>query len=1170
MWGVWVGLLGCRAPDLPAPEVEDVQPDYAFNGDNATVAIIGRKFYPQIEIDALKGGADVNRSFSVWLIGPDGAPNRYPFDTVGLIDDQHITATLEPGMPEGLYDVEVESPSGLRGRLDDGFVVTDTEADKLVIETERYGYEVDERARVTIKLLDFGGNVVPIDFEVAVVAVPEVGEVQYLDWTLMDGGLTPDGDGLRGFLQDGVAEVELGVTVPTDVVISADAWSPESPVTDASLGLSFRPGSDQYVELTLPVPAEPRPSFVAGEPFTVRAQLVDEFGNPQPGSMDINLSTTCSGFIQTVEINGPTDIQIVPQFATRPACPDDHVVSASPDGTTPPYSVLAGPIDHFAVYALFETVRAGDLFSLLVDPEDAFGNRTEWSGALTLADSVGGLIEPACTESDSLRICSARATLAAAEVTALVTGEDGTAGQSNPYAVLADDVPSTLELALTGPAAAGVPHPVWVRPYDGFGNLMNTADLGPDAFVLWDDSDDLACTFVSYELDGAARFDCTFTTALPDWVLSVDIPAHGLSASSTPFEVVNGPLAVVRFEGEAPVVAGQPLSLTLVGEDAYGNPYLVQSDPDVELWDDSGSFSLASATLGPDGTVSVQGSFLRAGATVLHASQGEVWLGSSEPIGVLAGPAAALQLTPLVPWAYVGEPTDVQVETIDTYGNRADFSGPATLSSATTAAPAVGLSLVNGVGIGTFTWPAPSFDEVLQGNAGAWEGEQPVVVASQCGISGPTAVVTFGGYPDAVACAGPDEATLITADLSSSVGSNLTGYALALLGEVTVSDTQPVLSLELQGLGRHELAALVVDSAGCGAEVPAVGWTGPDDGSPVGSIALSSPESDVEVIDTGGMTVDITGVSDCTRDPVALAELFVRSTGGELVSATVAPTGEGLSIQLDAAGDGSMTLVTNGGLAEGDELEIHAVSSSGAASGVLSLPIDGDNVRPVVLSQTPSGRGAGSISQVTLRFSEPLRSNSVIPSNFSVTGPTATAVTSATLSGDTVTLSLSPAVNGNLGGYMVTATDDVRDLAGNRLSGDWSGAQADYQGGFGDAGVTPGPLVCTATPTGLSFRPDGDPGEEGEADELTVSVSSVAAPAWWVLEVHDELGALTFLDRLVPLAANDLVTWSGRDQRGLVVRNGVWRVVLTPDDGLGNRGTGCEVLVTVANRGALP
>ena len=54
----------------------------------------------------------------------------------------------------------------------------------------------------------------------------------------------------------------------------------------------------------------------------------------------------------------------------------------------------------------------------------------------------------------------------------------------------------------------------------------------------------------------------------------------------------------------------------------------------------------------------MQGAFTRAGARVLQAYQGDVWLGASEPIDVLAGEAQGLRLVPLLPWAWVDEPAD--------------------------------------------------------------------------------------------------------------------------------------------------------------------------------------------------------------------------------------------------------------------------------------------------------------------------------------------------------------------------------------------------------------------------------------------------------------------------------------------------------------------------------
>src|SRR5262249_20530407 len=134
-------LAGCTAPVLPAPEVRAVDPDFAFNGDDETVTIEGRYFYPVVAVDPYKGGADVDKSFSAWLIGPTPALNRYEFAGVGITDDQHLTATLEAGLPKGTYTVEVEGPTGLRGKRVDGFTVTDTEIDRLEIDSDDLTYE---------------------------------------------------------------------------------------------------------------------------------------------------------------------------------------------------------------------------------------------------------------------------------------------------------------------------------------------------------------------------------------------------------------------------------------------------------------------------------------------------------------------------------------------------------------------------------------------------------------------------------------------------------------------------------------------------------------------------------------------------------------------------------------------------------------------------------------------------------------------------------------------------------------------------------------------------------------------------------------------------------------------------------------------------------------------
>jgi hypothetical protein len=115
-------------------------------------------------------------------------------------------------------------------------------------------------------------------------------------------------------------------------------------------------------------------------------------------------------------------------------------------------------------------------------------------------------------------------------------------------------------------------------------------------------------------------------------------------------------------------------------------------------------------------------------------------------------------------------------------------------------------------------------------------------------------------------------------------------------------------------------------------------------------------------------------------------------------------------------------------------------------------------------------------------------------------------------------------------------------------------------------------VSCTALdPAGLAFRPDGDPGLGIESDELAITLESASTPAWWVLDVIDAGGARRLHDRFPPLGAIDEIAWDGRGSDGMVVENGTFTVTVVPDDGSGNRGSGCTLQAVVDNRtGTIP
>jgi hypothetical protein len=713
---------------------------------------------------------------------------------------------------------------------------------------------------------------------------------------------------------------------------------------------------------------------------------------------------------------------------------------------------------------------------------------------------------------------------------------------------------------LPGQVAAGESFVVEVTTRDAWGNAIDPSVLVTDPVVVTDELGEVDCVEDGTTVLGALSLACQLFTAREGATLSAERLTAGLSVASPPFEVVNGALASVEIIGPASVVAGALAPIDLLGSDAYGNPYLVQDDPVVDLDDDSETLSIASATFGAAGTASVGGFFTRAGPTVIRALQGGVELGASPVIQVLPGATSGLALHPAAPWGWVGEPLEVQVEAVDAFGNRTDYDGSATLSSETTSAPPVVVPLVDGVGVSTFTWPEVSFDEILSGVAGALTGQAVVPVSSRC--AGPTAAVDFGGYPEAIACIDPlDGTATLTADLSgSSPGPQpLVGYAVAEVGGVVAADTSPTIDLDLPGTGHHDLRALVQDAAGCGAEVSASGWSGPDDGGAVGPIALSTAAVLPSVTDT--ITIDVTNVTDCARDPAAYAEIELRTTGGAL---TATPTGHGLVVALDGNGDAAVQLAMSGDMSAGD-VEVHATVDSGSAAGLLVVPVTQDPLLPTVVAQDPTGITSGLVSEVHLLFSEPLWPNAV-NAPFAVTGPQLVTVTAALLGDQEILLTLSTPVDASAGAYNVLVPSTVRDAAGNRLSGDWSGTVSDYLGAFGAAGTTPAAASCAGiVPPGLVVRPDGDAGEGAEADELALTVTSAAVPAWWVVEVRDALDALVWQAWTPPVGVPDTLSWAARDRRGMVVPNGVYQVVVAPDDGLGNRGVGCEVALTVDN-----
>jgi hypothetical protein len=1159
MWSLL--LAACSRPTLPDPVIERATPSFAWNGEPSTISVVGRNFLPLVEIDARARDATVNPAYVARLVGEDqGVQQVIELLGVGIVDDEHLTATVPEGLPPGLWTLEVESPSGATAALTDGFRVTDQQAARLSVSTSVLSYTVGEAALLDLTLLDLDGEVVPLPFRVLVVPTGTGASPPTLDaGTLADADRTPSGDGVRGNLVDGRATVSVTSNVPGVVDVIVAPADPYSPVVADEVAVRFDSGDELTVLITLPEGV----TYRAGESYTALAELRDQFGNPvEATGVEVGFDTTCSRWSGSLLLDGPTQVTVTPTAATTDECPVDALRAQGPGtlgGQSAGYEVLPGAPARFEVslFPGFE-LRAGDRLSMVVEPQDAFGNPTPWSGVLNLQDSQGGMVDAGCLPgTDELWLCSSRVTRAGPAVVVVATGDDGVSGASEPVTILPDDEVASIDLRVGALATAGAPLPIDVVALDAFGNVIPAVDTS-GLFVLTDELGDASCVRVGVQGDGSAAFECTFTVARPDAVVSAALDGF---VADAPLAVQNGGLGLLVLGAPADVTAGDEVVVTVTGHDAWGNPYLVQDDPVVVLRDDGGSFGEHEVALDASGAGEVTSSFTLAGRTRLRGAQAGVELGASDEILVAPGVTAAVRTMLQGPWAWVDEPTAVTVESVDAWGNRTGLDAAGLLTSSATSAASVPVPLVNGVGVVTFTWPEAAIPDELVATVGVWQATLEVVVVRDC-PGGPSAALAFDGWPVGVTCATATDGGQVVADLGGSAPGSLplADHAAALVGGVGALASAGLVPLALPSVGPHEVLGLAIDTAGCADEVAGDAWSAPDDGSPAGPIAVTASAPSIPVF--GAATIEVSGATDCRRDPAAGATVYLASSGGELPGTTA--TGAGLVVVTDAAGDAATVLDTASGGLGGATLRVVAASASGGGRGELLLPVTGDDVRPIVVDATPTGASTDLVDTFTLTFSEPLDPAFVVPANFAVTGRT---VVGATAAGAEVTITVDASVDGAAGAVVLSASSTIRDASGNRLAGDWADAPAIWRSGFG--GAAPGataPACGAVTPASLRIRPDGDDGAGEEADRVEVAVLTAAAPSWWVVEVRDDAGALVFVDWEIPVSAADTVRWHARDLTGGVVPAGRYELTVAAADGLGNRWEGCVLPITVVAR----
>ncbi|MBN1337090.1 MAG: Ig-like domain-containing protein [Deltaproteobacteria bacterium] len=1180
-------LVACSTP-LPDPEVQGAEPDWGYNGERTDVVVRGRHFYPSMELSSSDEGGRLDRQFQVRL---EGAEGTYALQGVELDSYESLAAVVPEGLPVGLYALRVTTPAGLSAVLADAFTVTDSRADHLAFDLDSIVFDVNIPFLVAFDLLDPEDRPVfqPLRVVLTLTAASRLHGLE-VDASGLDDALqgsVDEGVVVVGFLDEsGHGWVSLTHSTPEILTLEVEPAVPDSVVEGDSVDIAVTPGELAGVSIDLPYLGF---SAVAGEPFPVTLRMVDIYGNLLEEAIGrFSLTEACGRFSQTVDVVGRLDLDIAVTGATGDACEENRILaSGTTSGSSPGFQVEPAEPSSYGVSVYPSTVEAGQSpLYVVVTARDAWENRVLDYGSdvrLDLYDTLGGLDPEAglgeqdCPGfSEGIQVCVAWPWIAGADDQVQARGSDRLEGISGVFGVSPGPLAKILVGMGPGPVSAGEPFLLDVTPQDALKNGIST-DPSVDGYRFRGRVGTPTCTWDEVmRADGSRRFSCiaTLATDAETLTVSVDDLDPSVSGTTTPFIVQNGDLAVVSFDLEPgiQVSAGASFPVGLEGTDAWGNPYVVQSDPYVELEDETGSLLPLTATLDPDGYAEVEVTITVAlQDDTITASQGAASLGTSDPFDVVPSDPASLSISLDRPWAFLDVPYTVRVQAVDAWGNVVlTFDEVVSVTSEFALSPGVVLdSWTDGEASGEILFDTPGVADSLIAVAetSAIMGVlTPIdVLEDDCGV---TADLLVDGATEAVLCLASGSASAML-DASGSTGSSLTYSFWDSAGNTTRgSSATPLFAWEEPVAVQVEVAAFTPEA--CGDLAQAVVYVAHDDGQPAGPVSVvpTFTTRTVGSATTGSTPVDL-AAWDCSGDVASGGSLLVRADLGEYTSGASA-SGIGLAVTLDAGGEAtvswSVALEAFGGTAT-----LLAGNGTGTAIGAATVEAQGDNARPVVLDLDPRGTSDDVTDTVTVTFSEAMWSSSFTdPSAGILVSDSygARAIADISLSADATqaTATLEDAIDLSLDVYEIVVSSQVRDAAGNRLDGAWSGTTGAFRTNTGAVEDT-APDVLDCTPDTAVFRPDGDdvPGTS-EADEVHVEVVASAMPYGWRLAVTDEAGDAVYTWWTLAAADADEVIWNGVGQDGIVVDNGAYVLQIAACDAYLNLGEACEVEVTVDNR----
>ena len=1178
-----VFFVASCGPELPAPVLETVSPNWAYNGEITEISILGENLYPYVLVnDGLNTGNRFDAQYRAML---QNDVFQYELTGVTLTDYGQINAVVGEGLEAGDYELSLVSPDGDVSINSVPFVVTDSRADHLDIYTEHVVYEVNSYAVVYLSVVDAADQLVesslPVEF--VVTSSNDAAGVVF-----QDGGLTGfeqlDGAvGVSGSLgADGRGYVVLTSTLPDELELSVNVDG-ESVVSGDDGTLVFGTGAIEQVILELP--SDPFET-IAGEQFLVSITLFDRFGNVvENRPADLWLNESCGNYMSHMPVVGQQDVLLAVSAATGDDCIENTIV-ASGDvvGESKGFVVLPSEPVSFLIEDVGRSlddgsVMAGEWMEFDLYPVDSYGNRSENLGELlSVVDDKNSLGAFDCrAEIEPVRWnCDVMMEVATTEVTITFEDELGVSIDKGSFSVL-PGAPSTINVTSATAIVAGDAFEMSVSVLDIHGNIIEVDHvLNPFSFGGTNLSQ-VSCNWDSSDSSGVDIFVCREFVANSSMVFTIKNIDLGVSGSSDIVEVVNSDLSYVDISfSDNSITAGDTTLMTVQAYDLWGNPYLVQSDPALQFSDGLGGMSPTTGTLSLGGDLVTNVSLELAGYPVdVEVSQSGTSLGSGS-IEVVHGAADSISVNTGETWGWVGETTGVAVTVVDSYGN------PVLLHSETvTLFDSNGIfsdvdidDFTDGVGKGEVFWLNTGLGvSILADGGGISGGSNQMDILDPSCPSPPEPVLIFGGSGSSseILCLNNGIAAT-TADFSSSVsGANpIYSYHL-LIGDTyskrTTASNQTV-QLKFEGYG---LATLVTaDTDACGSMVYGEVAIGLDDGSPVGELVTSVTSSSLVAGSTtnGTSVISVEGF-DCAGDVASNQPLIVRADLGEVDPgrAVLVESGEGLVLQLDNNGFGSFQYSVESSDIGGDAT-ISIGTLNHASFGGSEIAVSGDDRQPRVLWQTPVGSHLESIDEVVVQMNESILPTTISESSFILTESNGDVV-SGSIAWDaseyTVTITPDSALNGTADSFNLRVLGLVRDDNGNFLDGDYSGDSSGsaWEANFGlliDEGLSLN--ACSSSST--MFYPDGDEsGLVSQQDSVTIQVGSAILGTYVVMEVYSEEGDLVRTERQAVTSLSPEMSWDGRGELGLVQASGVWSIEVYLEDISGNTSDVCSVDVAL-------